>query len=36
VPYEVAHDLYLLDIVIRDFHASEFVLDREHRFNAIE
>jgi hypothetical protein len=36
VPYEIAHDLYLLDIVIRDFHASELVLNRQHQLNAIE
>jgi hypothetical protein len=36
VSYEIAHDLYLLDIVIRDFHASELVLNRQHQLNAIE
>jgi hypothetical protein len=28
VSYEIAYDLYLLDIVVRDFHASELILDR--------
>jgi hypothetical protein len=28
--------LYLLDIVVRDFHASELVLNRQHQLNAIE
>jgi len=36
VSYEIANDLYLLDIVVRDFHASELVLNRQHQLNAIE
>jgi len=28
--------LYLLDIVVRDFHASEFGLNRLHQLNAVE
>jgi hypothetical protein len=28
VPYEIAYDLYLLDIVVRNFHASELTLNR--------
>src|SRR5262249_13571122 len=36
VSYEIANDLYLLNIVVRDFHASELVLNRQHQLNAIE
>jgi hypothetical protein len=28
--------LYLLDIVVRDFHASEFGFNRQHQLNAVE
>jgi hypothetical protein len=28
--------LYLLDIVVRDLHADELVLNRQHQLNAIE
>jgi len=28
--------LYLLDIVVRDFHAREFVFNRQHQLNAVE
>jgi hypothetical protein len=28
VPYEIAYDLYLLDIVVRNFHARELILNR--------
>jgi hypothetical protein len=34
--YEIAYDLYLLDIIVRDFHASELVLNRQHQLNAVE
>ena len=36
VPYEIANDLYLLDIVVRDFHARELALDRQHQLDPIE
>jgi hypothetical protein len=36
VSYEIANNLYLLDIVVRDFYASELVLNRQHQLNAIE
>src|SRR5262245_61524422 len=36
VSYEIADDLYLLDIVVRDFHAGELVLDRQHQLDPIE
>jgi hypothetical protein len=36
VSYEIADDLYLLDVVVRDFHAGESVLDRQHQLDAIE
>jgi hypothetical protein len=36
VPDEIADHLYPLDIVIRDSHAGEFVLDRQHQLDAIE
>src|SRR6478736_10500528 len=29
-------DLYLLDIVVRDFHASELVFNRYHQLNTVE
>jgi len=28
VPYEIAYELYLLDIVVRDFHVSKLGLNR--------
>jgi hypothetical protein len=34
--YEIANDLYLLHIIVRDFHASEFVFNRQHQLDAIE
>jgi hypothetical protein len=34
--YEIANDLYLLDIVVRDFHAGESVLDGQHQLDPIE
>jgi hypothetical protein len=34
--YEIAYDLYLLHIIVRDFHASEFVFNRQHQLDAIE
>jgi hypothetical protein len=36
VSYEIANDLYLLDIVVRDFHAGELALDRQHQLDPIE
>jgi hypothetical protein len=36
VSYEIADDLYLLDVVVRDFHAGELVLDRQHQLDPIE
>src|SRR5262245_46069612 len=36
VSHEIADDLYLLDIVVRDFHAGELVLDRQHQLDPIE
>ena len=36
VSHEIADDLYLLHIVVRDFHAGEFVLDRQHQLDPIE
>jgi hypothetical protein len=33
---EIAYHLYPLDIVVRDFHASESVLDCQHQLNAID
>ena len=28
--------MYLLDIVVRDFHASEFGFNRQHQLNVVE
>ena len=36
VSYEIANDLYLLDIVVRDFHPGELVLNRQHQLDPIE
>jgi hypothetical protein len=36
VLYEIAHDLYFLDIVVRDFHASELVFNRYHQLNTVQ
>ena len=36
VSYKIADDLYLLDIVVGDFHAGELVLDRQHQLDPIE
>jgi len=36
VSYEIANDLYPLDIVVRDFHAGELALDRQHQLDPIE
>jgi len=32
----MAYDLYLLDIVVRDFHASELVFNRYHQLNTVQ
>jgi len=36
VSYEIANDLYLLDVVVGDFHAGELVLNRQHQLDPIE
>ena len=36
VSHKIADDLYLLDIVVSDFHAGELVLNRQHQLDPIE
>jgi hypothetical protein len=33
---EIADDIDMLDIVVGDFYASEFILDRDHQFESVE
>src|SRR6266516_5008262 len=36
VAYEIAHDLDVIDIVLRDLQTAESVFDHDHQFKMIE